>query len=75
MDVSPIKRAKILSLRENTEKTYREITKIVGVSISTISRIVKMKKETRSVTQNAKENVVVRGKRPPEMMPTYYRRM
>ena len=44
MDVSPRKRASILTLRENTEKTYREISKIVGVSISTISRIMKMKK-------------------------------
>ena len=52
MDVSPRKRASILTLRENTEKTYREISKIVGVSISTISRIMKMKKGTGSVTQN-----------------------
>ena len=50
MDVSPRKRASILTLRENTEKTYREISKIVGVSISTISRIMRMKKETGSVT-------------------------
>ena len=54
MDVSPRKRASILILRENTEKTYREISKIVGVSISTISRIMKMKKETGSVTPKRK---------------------
>ena len=54
MDVSPRKRASILTLRENTEKTYREISKIVGVSISTISRIMKMKKETGSVTPKRK---------------------
>ena len=64
MDVSPRKRASILTLRENTEKTYQEISKIVGVSISTISRIMKMKKETGSVTPSAKENVVARGKLP-----------
>ena len=51
MDVSPRKRASILTLRENTEKTYREISKIVGVSISTISRIMKMKIETGSVNR------------------------
>ena len=69
MDVSPRKRASILTLRENTEKTYREISKIVGVSVSTISRIMKMKKEAGLLPQNAKENVVARGKLPPEMMP------
>ena len=54
MDVSPRKRASILTLRKNTEKTYREISKLVGVSISTISRIMKMKKETGSVTPKPK---------------------
>ena len=68
MDVSPKKRASILTLRENTEKTYREISKIVGVSISTISRIMKMKKQGL-LPQNAKANVVARGKLPPEMTP------
>ena len=52
--LAPRKRANILTLRENTEKAYREISKIVGVSISTISRIMKMKKETRSVTPKRK---------------------
>ena len=54
MDVSPRKRAGILTLRENTEKTYREISKIVGVRISTISRTIKMKKETGSVNPKYK---------------------
>ena len=54
MDVSPRKRASILTLRENIEKIYREISKIVGVSISTISRIMKMKKETGSLTPKRK---------------------
>ena len=54
MDVSPRKRASILTLRENTEKTYREMSKIVGVSISTISRTMKTKKETGSVTPKRK---------------------
>ena len=69
MDVSPRKRASILTLRENREKTYREISKIVGVSVSTISRIMKMKKEAGLLSPNAKANVVARGKLPPEMIP------
>ena len=54
MDVCPRKRASILTLCENTEKTYREISKLVGVSISTKSRIMKMKKETGSLTPKRK---------------------
>ena len=54
MDVSPRKRASILTLRENTEKTYWEISKIVSVSISTISCVLKMKKETGSITPKCK---------------------
>ena len=56
MDVSPRKHALILTLRENTKKTYREISKIVGFSISTISRIMKMKKETGSITSKRNGN-------------------
>ena len=52
MDVSPRKRTSILTLRENSKKTYMEMLKIVGVSISTVNRIMKMKKGTGSVTQN-----------------------
>ena len=59
MDVSPRKCASILTLRENTEKTYWEISKIVGVSISTISHIMKMKKETGSVTPKHKGKWVI----------------
>ena len=54
MDFSPKKRASVLTLRENIEKTYKKISKIVDVSISTISRVVKLKKETGSVTQKRK---------------------
>ena len=50
MNVSPRKCASILTLRENTEKTYSKTSKIVGVSISTINRVVKMKKKTGSFT-------------------------
>ena len=43
MDVSPRKRASFLILFESTEKTYRKLSKIVGVSsISTIGRVVKI---------------------------------
>ena len=54
MDVRPRKRASVLTLGENTEKAYKEISKILGVSISIISRVVKMKKETGSVTPKHK---------------------
>ena len=54
MDDSPRKRTSILTLHKNTEKTFREISNIVGVSISTISRVLKIKKETGSVTSKRK---------------------
>ena len=54
MDVSPRKRANILTLRENADKSYREISKIVGASKSTLSRVVKMKKETGTATPKRK---------------------
>ena len=68
MDVSPGKRAGILTLLENIEKTGKEISKTVGVSISTISCVVKIKKKQGLLPQNTKTNAVVRGKRFPEMM-------
>ena len=52
MDFSLRKRASVLTL---CEKTHKKIAKIVGVSISTISRVVKMKKETGSVTPKRKD--------------------
>ena len=54
MHVSPRKSANISSLREIKEKTCREISKIIGVSISAIRRVVKMKKETGCVTPKRK---------------------
>ena len=57
MNISPRKHSSILNLRENTDKNYREISKIVGVNISTISCVVKMKKETGSVTPKRKSQM------------------
>ena len=44
----------ILALPENTEKTYRKISKIVRASISAINLVVRMKKETGSITPKRK---------------------
>ena len=65
----------ILTLHENRENTYREIAVIVGVSLSTVSRVVNMKMETGLLLQNAKVNVVVREKLLQEMMLTLYRKV
>ncbi|XP_063855001.1 uncharacterized protein LOC135097165 [Scylla paramamosain] len=50
MDVTPRKRTKIVTLHEHTSSTYREIAKIVGVSLATVSRVIKLKHDTGSVT-------------------------
>ena len=54
MDVTPRKRASILTLHEHTGKTYRDIAVAVGVSLATVSRVIKMKKETGSVIPKRK---------------------
>ncbi|XP_076339233.1 uncharacterized protein LOC143240532 [Tachypleus tridentatus] len=43
MDVTPRKRTKIVTLHEHTGMTYREIADVVGVSLSTVSRVIKAK--------------------------------
>ena len=42
MDVTPRKRAKILTLKEHTSKNQHEIAKECGVNQSTVSRILKL---------------------------------
>jgi len=54
MDVTPRKRTKIVTLHEHTSSTYREIAKIVGVSLATVSRVIKLKHDTGSVTPKRK---------------------
>ena len=50
MEVSPRKHRKIVILSKHTPLTYRKISKIVGVSIPTVSRIIKQNKETGSIS-------------------------
>ncbi|MEM9078953.1 MAG: hypothetical protein AAGC43_18075 [Bacteroidota bacterium] len=49
MDVSSHQRTQIVTLKEHTSKSFREIASIVGVSLSTVSRIVRLKNETGSI--------------------------
>ena len=70
MDGTPRKRTSIMTLHEHTEKTYREIAGTVGVSLATVSRVVKMKKETGSVTPKRKGKCGRKRKTTPETMLT-----
>jgi transposase len=56
MDVTPRKRTKIVTLHEHTAKTYRDIASVVGVSLATVSRVIKLKHETGSVSPKRKGN-------------------
>lgn len=54
MDITPRKRTKIVTLHEHTDKTYREIAAVVGVSLATVSRVIKLKQETGSFSPKRK---------------------
>ncbi|CAI5769349.1 domain-containing [Podarcis lilfordi] len=54
MDVTPKKCTKIVTLQEHTAKTYQEIASVVGVSLATASRVIKLKQETGSVSPKRK---------------------
>lgn len=56
MDVMPKKHTKIVTLSEYTTKTYREIACIVGVSHQTVSRVLRLKKDTGSISPKRKGN-------------------
>ena len=60
MAVTPRKHVIILTLRENSKMINRKITEIVGVSIATINLVVTTKRETGSVIQTAKINLIKR---------------
>jgi len=49
MDITPRKRAKIVTLHEHTGMSQRKIAETVGVSQGSVSSILKQKKETRNV--------------------------
>ena len=46
MDITPRKRAKIVTLREHTAMSQRKIAETLGVSLGSVSSIVKQKRET-----------------------------
>ena len=54
MDVTPRKWTKVVTLKEHTTKTYKEIASVVGVSLVTVSRVIKLKQNTRSVSPKGK---------------------
>ena len=70
MDVRHRRRTSILILLESTEKTCWERSKIVGISISTVGRVLKIPKKQSFLPRNEKANVDGKEKRPPETMPT-----
>ena len=49
MDITPRKRAKIVILREHTTISQRKIAETVGVSLGSVSSILKQKRETGNV--------------------------
>ena len=49
MDITPRKRAKIVTLREHTTISKRKIAETVGVSLGSVSSILKRKRETGNV--------------------------
>lgn len=49
MDISPKKRSKIITLREHTTKTLQDIADECNVSLSSVKRILRLRKETGSV--------------------------
>ena len=53
MDATPRKRTKIITMHEHTAKTNREISAVVGVSLATVSRVIKLKQDTGLVSPEA----------------------
>ena len=49
MDITPRKRAKIVTLRDHTTMSQRKIAESVGVSLGSVSSILKQKRETGKV--------------------------
>ena len=72
MDTTPRKRASIITLKEHTNKSNREIAKIFGLSHTTVSRILKLKEETGSATREDMESAAGNGRRPHETTKCWY---
>ena len=62
MDISPKKRASIVTLAEHTNKSQREIAKISGISQSAVSKILRKKKLSVLFGHQESENVAENGK-------------
>ena len=72
MDITPRKRAKIVTLREHTTISQRKIAENVGVSLGSVSSILKQKRETGNVEFNEKEGVEGKEKLPNAMIRLFY---
>ena len=55
MNITPKKRAKIVTLRDHTTMSQRKIAESVGVSLGSVSSILKQKRETGNVEVQRKE--------------------
>ena len=55
MDIIPRKHAKIVKLRDHTTMSQRKIAERVGVSLGSVSSILKQKRETGNVEVQRKE--------------------
>ena len=75
MDVTPRKRAKVLTLHQHTKNLQREIAKCVGVSQPTVHRLIKKFQIEKDLTPNKKGNFGKRKRQPPERMLTCLRRV
>jgi hypothetical protein len=54
MDITPIKRAKIVALTEYTSMTVRDTASVVGVGKSSVSRILCVHKDSASLSLKRK---------------------
>ena len=66
MDVTPRKRAKVLALHQHTKKSQREIAKCVGVSQSTVHRLIKKFQIEKDLTSNRNSNCGKKKKTTPK---------
>ena len=67
MDITPRKRAKIVTLHEHTSMSQRKIAKTVGVSKGSVYNILKQKQESGNV--DIKRKAIVEGnERRPNVM-------
>ena len=68
MDITPRKRAKIVTLREHTTISQRKIAETVGVSSGSVRSILKQKRETGNVEVQQKGRCGRKNKLPNAMI-------